>query len=391
MAGKVVFISNTQEAGYEIEEKTHSGKPYLIVPVAMMVEGVHSGNHGPILHEMEELAKFPNSWNGRPVVVNHPEVDGIAVSANSPDVIEGSMVGRVYNAKADDKLRADIWLNKDRLEEVSPDLFANISAGEPIEVSTGMFIEEEAQEGLWNEENYVAVAKNIRPDHLALLPDAEGACSVEDGCGIRNNKEGENMEGEKEKEKRSMKRTKFSSNNNLNQKVEVKVDKEKKTPCCEDLVDELIANKRTKWDADNKEWLMTLEEDVLGKMIPEKEAPAETVKEPKKKEPVANKEPEKKDNIELLSAEDKAALAYGHKQLKEKREAMIKGIQDNAGKEIWPDEVLAAFDEDSLERVHKSVVKEEIADYSLNNMPVTHASDEQGDQLFPAGVEMKIK
>jgi len=53
--------------------------------------------------------------------------------------------------------------------------------------------------------------------------------------------------------------------------------------------------------------------------------------------------------VEALSDEDKAALAYGHKQLKARRDTMIKGIQDNAGKDpYWPDEKLNAFDEDTL-------------------------------------------
>ncbi|KKK79096.1 hypothetical protein LCGC14_2836960, partial [marine sediment metagenome] len=189
------IVSNTQEAGYKVTEKTHSGKPYLVVPVVMMVEGVHTGNHGPLLHLMEDLGKFSDSWNGRPVMIDHPvDGDGIAISANSPDVIEDSMVGIVYNTKVDDKLRAEVWLDKDKLAEVSSDLLDNISEGKPIEISTGMFVEEEKQEGLWHEENYIAIARNIRPDHLALLPDAEGACSNDDGCGIRNNMEGQNME-----------------------------------------------------------------------------------------------------------------------------------------------------------------------------------------------------
>jgi len=44
-------------------------------------------------------------------------------------------------------------------------------------------------EGVWNEEEYHSIVRNYRPDHLALLPGAIGACSWEDGCGIRANKD----------------------------------------------------------------------------------------------------------------------------------------------------------------------------------------------------------
>jgi len=249
-----------------------------------------------------------------------------------------------------------------------------------------MFIEEEAQEGLWNKEKYIAVAKNIRPDHLALLTDAVGACSIADGCGIRNNEKVEiDMEEEKKKSSGKLTRTKFSTN--INQKQEVKVSEKKKTPCCEDLVDELIANERTKWEAEDKEWLLTLEETRLGKMIPEKEEDPVPVIVPEVNKAVVKVEKTEKpagDNIELLSEEDKAALSYGRKQLKERREAMIKGIQDNVGKEIWPDGILSAFDEDSLERVFKSVAKEEVADYSLNRSASVATNSQE--HLYPAGV-----
>ena len=187
------FVDNAQEEGYEVEIKVHQEKAFLVVPVVMMVEGVHAGNHGPLLHKIEDLGKFPESWNGIPAVLNHPEVDGIYVSANSPDVIDNVAVGRIYNTKVDGyKLRAEVWIDEDKLNEVSADLLTDINEGKSIEVSTGIFLEEEAGEGLFHEENYVAIARNLRPDHLALLPGGEGACSIEDGCGIRDNKKGEN-------------------------------------------------------------------------------------------------------------------------------------------------------------------------------------------------------
>jgi len=188
-----LFVSNIQEEGYEVEIKVHQGKPYLVVPVVMMVEGVHAGNYGPLLHTMEELGKFPESWNGRPAMINHPKVDGVYVSANSPDMIDDEAIGRVYNTKMDGyKLKAEVWMDEDKLNDISADLLEDINEGKPIEVSTGMFVEEEEISGFWHEEKYIAVARNIRPDHLALLPGGVGACSIEDGCGIRNNKKGGN-------------------------------------------------------------------------------------------------------------------------------------------------------------------------------------------------------
>lgn len=184
-----------QEGSYQVEHRDHQGTSYLVVPVIMMVEGVHNGSHGPMLHTIEELGRFPASWNGIPVVIDHPEIDGAAISANEPDVIDSRLVGRVYNTRVDgSRLAAQVWLEEERLRQLSSVVLAQIEAGEPIEVSLGMFTEELVTEGTWNDEQYEAIARNHRPDHLALLPGGQGACSIADGCGIRANKKGGNDE-----------------------------------------------------------------------------------------------------------------------------------------------------------------------------------------------------
>jgi hypothetical protein len=56
-----------------------------------------------------------------------------------------------------------------------------------MELSTGLFVDLENEQGKWKDKEYCAIARNIRPDHLALLPDKKGACSVEDGAGFLRN------------------------------------------------------------------------------------------------------------------------------------------------------------------------------------------------------------
>jgi len=71
---------------------------------------------------------------------------------------------------------------------------------------------------------------------------------------------------------------------------------------------------------------------------------------------------EKTIEVNKLNPEDQAILAYGKKQMKERRESMQKGIQANTVEGIWTDEVLNVMNEDTLERVFNSVKKEEIAE-----------------------------
>lgn len=176
---------------YTVRRETRNGTNYLVVPVVMMVEGVHSGSHGPILHLAEELGRIPESWNGMPVTIGHPQVNGQYVSANSPDVLQDWAVGTIFNTHMDgDALKAEAWIVETQIQALSQETLIKINNGEIIEVSVGVFSDEEAVEGIHGNESYVAIARNHRPDHLALLPGEVGACSINDGCGLRVNKKG---------------------------------------------------------------------------------------------------------------------------------------------------------------------------------------------------------
>lgn len=171
--------------------RMHLGKKHLVVPVIMMVEGVHHGSNGPLFHPGDELSRFEAAWNGIPVVINHPEDGGRPISANVPDIIDSEVVGRVYNTHfSSGKLKAEAWLEEDSLSRVSPEAFSYIREKKPLDVSVGVFTDDDAVSGTWNGEDYTAVSRNHRPDHLALLPGARGACSWSDGCGVRANAEG---------------------------------------------------------------------------------------------------------------------------------------------------------------------------------------------------------
>ena len=188
-----VILCQTEQPTYIARELTYEGKTHLVIPVVMMVEGVHNGSRGPVLHSAEELGKIVEAWNGIPVTIGHPTTpEGNFVSANEPGVLLDWSVGRVFHAHMDgEKLKAEVWLNVEKLETVSPKTLAMVQSGEPVEVSVGVFSEDDETEGDWNEEHYIAIARNHRPDHLALLPDEVGACSMADGCGLRVNNKNE--------------------------------------------------------------------------------------------------------------------------------------------------------------------------------------------------------
>lgn len=171
-----------------VREEVLEGKKYWAVPMVMLVEGVHGGSTGPLFYPQEELAKTPEVWNHKPVVVEHPVWEGRAVSACEPVILNSRKVGLVLNTKWEGgKLKAEAWLDVLKARQVDGRVVEWVEQGKVMEVSTGLFVDLEEKEGEWNGERYWAVAKNYRPDHLALLPGGVGACSVADGAGLLRN------------------------------------------------------------------------------------------------------------------------------------------------------------------------------------------------------------
>jgi hypothetical protein len=172
-----------------VREATENGKHYLVVPAVMILEGVHIPMQGTrTYYPPEAIADLAAISNGAPVVVNHPvNSEGQPVSARNSIVIHRSGVGEVRNAKVEDgKAKSELWIEVSKANALIPETVARMKEGQPVEVSTGIFCVVEEATGVWNGEEYTEkVVKITALDHLAILPDAIGACSWSDGCGIR--------------------------------------------------------------------------------------------------------------------------------------------------------------------------------------------------------------
>jgi len=188
----------TLQAILPIRDELFEGRPHLVVPVVALVEGVHHGNHGPILYSAEEIQKYVEAWNGCPLPVFHPGEYGKNMSANSPQVIEERSVGQLFNVFFDSdgaKLKGELWIDIGKADKISPAVLSLIRSGRRLEVSTSLWTDDDWIPGEWHGEEFISTARNFRPDHLALLPGGEGACSWADGCGVRvNDADGKKLE-----------------------------------------------------------------------------------------------------------------------------------------------------------------------------------------------------
>ena len=175
--------------------ETLNGVEYTVVPVVALVEGVLQGVNAkaPEFAAASEFGKFPKSWDGRPVVMNHPQMNGVFVSAGIPNVLEEVGMGMIFNSRVEDKkLKCEAWLDHNRIESLGKTddnemytTLERIRKGEMVEVSVGAWLETKAEAGVYSGKKYASKWSNVAPDHLAFLSEGTpGACSVADGCGV---------------------------------------------------------------------------------------------------------------------------------------------------------------------------------------------------------------
>lgn len=172
----------------DVKRKTLNGREYLVAPVSMIVaDKVLNGSQGALFYPADEVQRNPGAWNGVPLTIGHPVVNGKDVSAREPETAEKFQIGVVYNDRFENGKRlADGWFDVQLTKKKAPSVYNSLVNGKPVELSTGLFTDNEptangkAPDGT----AYTHVARNYRPDHLAILPHQRGACSLKDGCGL---------------------------------------------------------------------------------------------------------------------------------------------------------------------------------------------------------------
>jgi hypothetical protein len=387
MVTATIGLYQVKSNNYEPRTETYMGKKHLVVPVVMMVEGVHCGSAGPLFHSIEELGKYPASWNGIPVSIQHPEQDGQYISANSPEVLERQTVGQVFNTRTEgNKLKAECWVDIERIMSISPEAYAYLNSKRPLEVSIGVFTDDVDTEGEWNGEHYSAIATNHRPDHLALLPGGTGACSWADGAGIRINskqKGGESLDTTQANENvvATIPNATIQQPTKYRRKDDVKVDKAKM---------DILVQSGVFSDAD-VEWLSGLETDRLDKLVTACTKTTETPEVSQKMDIPAvvqalaeqYKTPEQ--YLQLMPEEMRDQMASGLRLHKEQRQTAIDQIKAHA-QNVFTDEELHRKSMDELTKLTKLLPIRR--DYSLAGARAVNTNTSSEEVLLPIGLKM---
>lgn len=163
------------------------GRPHLVVPTVMITVGVHRGSKGPVFYPEKPLRDSTRFWDGKPLVVYHPDML-FNYAANIPQVFSRQKVGNLFTTRFEaGRLKTEAWIDVDRAERVDGRVLAAVRSRKTSEVSTGMVLDLEATAGVFNGKEFYRTVVKIYPDHLAILPDQRGACSVADGAGLCRN------------------------------------------------------------------------------------------------------------------------------------------------------------------------------------------------------------
>ncbi|MBL8817686.1 MAG: hypothetical protein JNL58_16795 [Planctomyces sp.] len=110
------------------------------------------------------------------------------MSAQNPELLNSQGIGIVRKPRVTPKgaLVAEGWFDIERTERVDQRVRYALQRGDQIELSTGLYMETVSVRNgsQYNGKPYTHIAMSFRPDHLAILPDQLGACSIKDGCGV---------------------------------------------------------------------------------------------------------------------------------------------------------------------------------------------------------------
>ena len=165
--------------------KGANGHDHMIVPAVVLKEGVLNN----ILYPKDKIVEFSEKWNGVAVTVNHPEKDGKPISAKDDGC---DKIGFFQNVRAEQgDLKGELWIDIEKANTLGfSKIISDFESGKMMEVSTGLYCNTKDDPGSFGEKAYERIIETMTPDHIAILPNEEGACSIKDGCGaMRHNKD----------------------------------------------------------------------------------------------------------------------------------------------------------------------------------------------------------
>lgn len=272
-----MFQTITANFSGKVREAKLDGRNYWVVQTRFLPEGVMDGSQGPVLYRNRDIRRYASAWDMKPIVVHHPtDKFGNDATAADPRIIEKRGVGFMLKNKAQGGMQqCESWIDQKKADKVDSRIRRSIENGLHMEVSCGLEADQQRKRGKWFGTKYKVVARNYRPDHLALLPDMVGACSIADGCGLITSSKAmpyKKMKKIKDAVNRLWKGSKVrncgcgnkkkgKSDMKTSQKGRRKISANQKR-----IIDRLIGNGKGEWKESDRKTLRNMDSTVLKKL-----------------------------------------------------------------------------------------------------------------------------
>lgn len=199
MTLKSVNVLSVVNSKSKISTQIIDGKEHIVIKdVVPIVDDIVMNG---IFYPADEINKSYMTLNDNLMPLDHPRINNENVSALNPQAINNFYIGAWGRnvRKSNDRVLMDAYIDRKFAESTEKGrLLVNrlddMMSGKnttPIHVSTGLTYTPDNQSGTSKGKRYKSIARNMKFDHVAILPDKQGAATPDDGVGIFVNSNGE--------------------------------------------------------------------------------------------------------------------------------------------------------------------------------------------------------
>lgn len=199
MTLKSVNVLSVVNSKSKISTQIIDGKEHIVInDVVPIVDDIVMNG---IFYPADEINKSYMTLNDNLMPLDHPRINNEHVSALNPQAINNFYIGAWGRnvRKSNDRVLMDAYIDRKFAESTEKgrmlvNRLDDMMSGKnttPIHVSTGLTYTPDNQSGSSKGKRYTAIARNMKFDHVAILPDKQGAATPDDGVGIFVNSDGE--------------------------------------------------------------------------------------------------------------------------------------------------------------------------------------------------------
>jgi hypothetical protein len=199
MTLKSVNVLSVVNSKSKISTQIIDGKEHIVInDVVPIVDDIVMNG---IFYPADEINKSYMTLNDNLMPLDHPRINNENVSALNPQAINNFYIGAWGRnvRKSNDKVLMDAYIDRKFAESTEKgrmlvNRLDDMMSGKnttPIHVSTGLTYTPDNQSGTSKGKRYKSIARNMKFDHVAILPDKQGAATPDDGVGIFVNSNGE--------------------------------------------------------------------------------------------------------------------------------------------------------------------------------------------------------